>query len=94
MEEQFACTRKACDHRDIVARINGSKLRSLGNANRAWLVRMRLILARDYCFRLSDFDLAIGAANQEELRSFCEKFRRAAFVGLDMGMLVTDNAME
>jgi len=55
---------------------------------------MRLILARDYCFCLSDFDLAIGAANQDELRSFCEKFRRAAFVCLDMGMLVTDNAME
>ena len=42
----------------------------------------------------ANFDLAIGPANQDELRSFCEKFRRAAFVGLDMSMLMTNNAMK
>src|SRR5207247_8821264 len=55
---------------------------------------MQLVLACDYLFCRADGDLAIGAANQKQLRSFREEFRRTTFVGLNVGILVTDNAVE
>ena len=94
MEKHFASTRKLGNRRDFVARVNRSKLRRLGNADRAGLVRMQLVLACDHLFCLADVDLAIGAANQKQLRSFREKFRSATFVGLNVGILVTGNAVE
>src|SRR4030095_2369289 len=55
---------------------------------------MRLVLACDGRLHLADVALPIRAANQKQLRSFREKFRRAAFVGVKMGILMADNAVE
>src|SRR5436190_1496312 len=60
----------------------------------------------DCRFCLSDVDLArrprkpsrlrraSGSANQKQLRSFRKKFRRTTFVGLNMGIFMTDHAVE
>src|ERR1700730_16121492 len=55
---------------------------------------MQLGLPRDDRIRFADVDLAIRAANQQQLRSSREKFRRAAFIGLNVRMLVADDAVE
>src|SRR2546428_2506182 len=55
---------------------------------------MQLVMAGEQRFCLADVNFAIGAADQKQFRSSGEKFRRAAFVGLNVGMLVTDHALE
>src|SRR5207244_10012575 len=55
---------------------------------------MQLVMAGKQRFCLADVNFAIGAADQKQFRSSGEKFRRAAFVGLNVGMLVTDHALE
>src|SRR6266571_6438154 len=57
-------------------------------------MRMQLVLAGQQRFHLADVDLSIRAAEQKEFRSSGEKFRRTAFVGLKVSMLVADHALE
>ena len=58
------------------------------------LVRMQFVLTSYDGFDLADLDLAIRATNQKQLRSFSEKFGRAALVGLNMRVFMTNNALE
>src|SRR5215467_11437426 len=84
MKKHFSCTGELRDGSNLVANVNCSELCRLSNADCARLVRMQFVLACDHGFCLSDVDLAIRAANQKQLRSFGEKFRRTALIGLKM----------
>src|SRR5437879_13468790 len=55
---------------------------------------MQLGLPCDDRLRFADVDLAVRAADHEQLRSSREKFRRAAFIGLDVRVLVANDAVE
>jgi hypothetical protein len=55
---------------------------------------MQFRLPRDNFLGLLDVDLTVRASNREQLRSFREKLRRAALVGLDVRVFVTDDAVE
>ena len=83
------------DGRDFVARVNRPELCRLGNADRARLMRVeidagaRLSLPPVRC-RFSPTDPPIKSS----FDPFRKKFRRATFVGLNMGRLMTDHAVE
>src|SRR5215831_15071222 len=94
MEKHFTCVGELGDGRDLIACVNRPELCCLRDADHAWFMRMQLVLARDHGFHLSNVDFTISAADQKQLRSLGEKFRRAAFVGLKMGILVADNALK
>ena len=92
MHKQLIGTRQASDCRNFVARINRSELGCLRNADHARLVRVQLILTHKQRFGLANIDLAVSAPDQEQFRSAGEKFRRAAFVGLNVSVLMADDA--
>ena len=69
-------------------RINRSELCRLCDTDHARLVRVELVLTHKQRFRLSNIDLAVSAPDQEQFRSAGEKFRPAAFVGLNVGVLM------
>src|SRR2546425_4239475 len=94
MNKHFTGSRKFTNRCNFFTRINRSQLSRLGNGDRARLVRMQLGLARDDCVRLIDVDLPFGPANHEQLGAFREKFWRAAFVGLDVCMFMTNDAVK
>ncbi len=54
---------------------------------------MQFGLANNCRFRLADVDLAIRSPRDEQFRPG-EKFRRAALVGFDMCVLMTNDAVE
>jgi hypothetical protein len=53
---------------------------------------VQVILTHQQRFGLANIDLPISAPDQEQFRSAGKKFRPAAFVGLNVGVLMTDNA--
>ena len=55
---------------------------------------MQFVLSRDDRFSLANVDLPVRATNQKKLRSLGEKFRRAALVGLNVSVFMTNNALE
>ena len=55
---------------------------------------MQLVMAGQQRFCVTNVDLTICAVDQKQFRSAREKFRRAAFVGLNVRTLVTDHALE
>jgi hypothetical protein len=55
---------------------------------------VQFVLTHKQRFGLAKIDLAVSASNQEQFRSAGEKFRRPAFVGLNVGILMADNALE
>src|SRR6266704_2121686 len=87
----FAC--EFVERPDLVRRVNGPKLGRLRDADRARLRRMQFGLANNCRFRFADIDLAVRSPREEQFRPG-EKFRRAALVGFDMCMLMTNDAME
>src|SRR5216684_2428907 len=56
--------------------------------------RLRFANVDLVCHWTDSLPRAVGAANQQQLRSSREKFRRAAFIGLNVRMLVADDAMK
>src|SRR5207302_10810496 len=94
VKKHVATTRKFTDRRNLFARVSRAKFRCLSDTDRARLVRMQFVLTCYDRFGLADVELAVRATNQKQLRSFSEKFRRAALVGLNMRVCMTDNALE
>jgi len=60
------------------------KFGCLCNTDDARFVRVQLRLPVDHRFRFIDVDLSGVAADQQELGAACEKFRSAAFIGLNV----------
>ena len=87
----FAC--KFVKRPDLVCRVNSPELGRLRDADRARLRRMQFGLAKDCRFRFVDVDLAVSSPRDEQFRSG-EKFRRATLVGLDVCMLMANDAVE
>src|SRR6266436_3920403 len=56
--------------------------------------RLRFANVDLVCHWTDSLPRAVGAANQQQLRSSREKFRRAAFIGLNVRLLVADDAVE
>src|SRR6266567_5952888 len=84
VQQHFASTRKSADCRNLLGHVNRSEFGWLSDADRARLVRMQFVLACDHHFCLADVYLPVGATNQEQLRSVCKKFRRAALVRVNV----------
>ena len=55
---------------------------------------MQIALLQDRRFDRREVELAIRAARREQLRAAGEELRRAAFIRLDMRMLVADDAVK
>ena len=55
---------------------------------------MHVAVTRDHFRGRGEIDLAIGAADPEQLRAAGKKLRRAAFIRLDVRTLVTKNAVK
>ena len=55
---------------------------------------MHFRLTRNQRLRLVDVDLASVTANQKQLCAARKKFWSAAFISLNVGLLVTNNAMK
>src|SRR5438105_10721620 len=94
MQKHFPIPRKLRNRANFILRINRAELGRLSNANYAGFVRVHFRLARDDRFHFVDVDLAITAANEQQLRAAREKLRRAAFVSLDVRVLMTDDAVK
>ena len=82
------------DRVDLIAGVDRPQLGRLGDADHARFVGMQFGLARDYRFDFFEIDLAGGSSNQQQFGTAGEKFRRAAFVGLDVRLLVTNHAVK
>ena len=63
MQEHLVSTRKLSDRPKLVASVNRSELRRLGDANRARFVRVQFGLPGDDCLRCADVDLSTGATS-------------------------------
>ena len=55
---------------------------------------VHLGMTHDRCFCFLDVDLAILPADQDKFAAAREKFRRPAFVSLNVGIWMTDNAVK
>jgi hypothetical protein len=51
-------------------------------------------LMRNHIARSVDVDLAVITSNEKQLRTPREKFRRTALIGLNVRMIVTNNALK
>ena len=72
VEKHFTRVRELGDSGDLIASVNGSKLRGLRDADHTRLMRMQFVLARDHGFCLSDVDLSVRAADQKTVEVMLE----------------------
>src|SRR5436190_23841463 len=94
MKEHSVRPRKSANRLDFIRRANRSELRRLCDADGVHHVPVQLHLLREKFFCLAQVDLSVVAFRYKQFGSSCIKLRSTAFIGLDVGTLVTDYAVK
>ena len=86
--------RKISNRLKFVRRINCPQLRRLGHAQRADPGRMHIAVSGQHLGRCREIEPAVFAPDGQQFGAAGKKLRRAAFVRLDVGALMTKDALK
>jgi hypothetical protein len=94
VDEKVVRPSELSDADDFINGIHRSEFSRLGHTDHARLRRVQRRLLPDQVLGESQINFTVTTIHQKELGSFAKKFRRAAFIGLDMSVAVTKDAVE
>ena len=84
---------EAGERLELIDRVDGAPFGGLGEREYARFRVVDVSALKDYALDLGGGEFALGAGGDEDLGAVGEKLRRAAFIGLDVRVVVADDAV-